>query len=72
MSEPIEIGKFGFGIKILRHSDGRIEYQTQSANKGVPIEILIMQMKSFLNNLEKDYFDNFNKNTSKFDKDNEE
>ncbi len=67
--ETNEIGKFGFGIKILRHSDVKIEYQTQSANQGVPIEIVIMQMKAFLNNLEKDYFSNFDKGTARFGKD---
>ena len=66
--EPREIGKFGFGIRIVRHPDGKIEYQTQSANQGVPIEIVIMQIKAFLNNLEKDYFNNFDKGTSKFGK----
>ena len=65
MPEPTEISKFGFGIKIVKHFDGKIEYQTQSANKRVPIEIIIMQMKAFLNNLEKNYFDNFNKRASK-------
>ncbi len=35
--EPIELGKFGFGIRIIRNQDGKIEYQTQSANRGVPI-----------------------------------
>ena len=30
--EPIELGRFGFGIRIIRNQDGKIEYQTQSAN----------------------------------------
>ncbi len=64
--EPNELGGFGFGIKILRYSDGHIEYQTQSANEGVPIEAVIMQMKAFLRNLEKDYFTTFDENLSKF------
>ena len=67
--EPKEIGKFGLGIKIIRHPDGRVEYQTQSANQSVPVEIVIMQIKAFLNNLEKDYFNNFDRSTSKFGKD---
>ena len=65
--EPIELGRFGFGIRIIRNQDGKIEYQTQSANWGVPIEIVIMQMKAFLNKLENEYFDNFDKNSSQFD-----
>jgi len=66
--EPEEIGRFAFGIKLLRYSDARTEWNLQSANEGVPIEIVIMQMKVFLRNLENDYFDNFDKNTAKFKK----
>ena len=64
--QPSEIGRFGFGIKLLRHADGRIEYETQSVNDGILIEMVIMQMKAFLNGLQKDYFDNFDKGSSKF------
>lgn len=64
-SVPIEISRFGFGIKLLRHQDGKTEFQTQSANEGVPIEIVIMQMRAFLNNLDREYFDNFDENTFK-------
>lgn len=60
-----EIGRFGFGIRIIRHEDGRVEYQTESANQGVPTEIIIMQIKAFLKNLEDEYFDSFNKNSFK-------
>jgi len=67
--DPKEIGKFGLGIRIMRYSDGRVEYQTQSANRGVPVEIVIMQIKAFLNSLEKGYFDSFDKGSAKFRKD---
>lgn len=66
--EPKEIGRFAFGIRLFRYSDGRTEWRLQSANEGVPNEIVIMQMKAFLRNLENDYFDNFDKNTAKFKK----
>ena len=58
--EPSEIGKFGFGLRILRKSDGSIMYQAQSANEKVPTEIVIMQLKAFLKKLEKNYFSKAN------------
>ena len=63
-NEANEIGRFVLGIRVFEHTDGRTEYQTQSVNQGVPVEIVIMQLKAFLKKLEKDYFDEFNKGTS--------
>ena len=64
--QPTEIARFGFGIKLLRYPDGKAEFETQSVNEGIPVEIVIMQMRAFLNSLEKDYFNKFDKGTSKF------
>ena len=58
-----EIGRFGIGIRVFRREDGSLEYQTQSVNQGVPIEIVIMQLKAIINKQEKDYFDEFNLGT---------
>lgn len=58
-----EIGRFGLGILVSRREDGSLEYQTQSVNQGVPIEIVIMQLKAFINKQEKDYFDEFDSGT---------
>ena len=58
--EPAEVGLFMVSIRTLQHRDGRIQYQTSMMNKRVPTEIIIMQLKAFLANVEKDYFDNFN------------
>ncbi len=54
--EPIEIGRFVFGIRILRYPDGSISYVTQSGNENVPIEVVIMQIKTFLKDSEESYF----------------
>ena len=51
---PTEIGRFGLGIRIIRHPDGKVEYQTQSANENVPVEIVLMQIRAFLRNIEKE------------------
>ena len=59
--EPIEIGRFVFGIKVLRNSDSSISYATQSGNENVPIEVVIMQLKTFIRDLEEDYFKKFTK-----------
>lgn len=59
--EPREIGRFAFWLRIFKHSDGNLEYKAQSVNDNMPIEIVIMQLKAFLNNLEKEYFNAFEK-----------
>lgn len=59
--EPREIGRFAFWLRTFKHTDGNLEYKIQSVNENIPIEIVIMQLKSFLNNLEKNYFDTFGK-----------
>lgn len=64
--EPTEIGRFAFGIRVLKHDDGRVELKTQSFNESIPQEMIIMQLKAFLRNLENDYFDNYDENTSRF------
>ncbi len=56
-----EIGAFGYGIKVLRHTDGQIEYQPHAIIKNVPIEIVIMQMEVFLENLKKEYHEKYGK-----------
>ena len=61
MEKPVAIGKFGLGLKVLKYPDGRTEYQIQKINKGIPIQIVIMQIKAFLKNLEKEYFEKFKK-----------
>lgn len=65
--EPKIIGRFAFGITLYEHSDGRIEYRTQSRNESIPLEIILMQLRAFLRNQENEYFDNYNKSISKFD-----
>ena len=44
-SEPDEVGRFVFGIRLYRYPDGTVEYRTQSRNQGTPIEIVLMQLK---------------------------
>ncbi len=61
MPSPNEIGAFAFGIRLIRQPDGSVKYQTDSVNKNVPVEIVIMQMKIFLNDLEKEYSDRYSK-----------
>lgn len=61
MPRPDEIGAFAFGIRLIRQPDGSIEYKTDSVNRNVPVEIVIMQMKVFLNDLEKEYSDRYSK-----------
>ncbi len=60
----IKLGSFGFGIFARMREDGKIEYDTQIVNSGIMVEIIVMQLRSFLNSLEKNYFDDFNKRIS--------
>jgi len=64
-SEPEEIGRFAFGIRLYRYSDGRVEYNTQSRNEGIPIEVVLMQLQAFLRNQENEYFDKYDSSLSK-------
>ncbi|MBI1972613.1 hypothetical protein HYS50_01255 [Candidatus Woesearchaeota archaeon] len=59
--ESTEIAKFIFGIEIIEYEDGRRENQTHIVNQNIPIELVIMQMRSYINSLETQYFDNFEK-----------
>ena len=65
--DPKVIGRFAFGITVYRYPDGRIEYRSQSRNQGVPIEIVLMQLKAFIRNQENEYFDNYDSSISKTD-----
>ena len=60
MPEQTELGRFALGIRVVANTDGKARYQLQSANHNVPVEIIVMQLKAFLNSLEKEYFDNLN------------
>lgn len=59
MEEIKEIGRFGFGIKLFLHPDGKLESRLQTANQGVPEEIIIMNLKEFLQRMEKDFSERF-------------
>lgn len=53
--EDEELGVFGYGIKVVRRPDGRIEYQPHTVIKSIPIEIVIMQLEVFLRDLKQQY-----------------
>lgn len=52
-----EVGSFGYGFKVIRHDDERIEFQPTVIIKNVPSEFIIMQMQVFLDDLKKEYHD---------------
>ena len=59
--DQAEISSFGIGVKVFQKPDGDIDYQHYIMNNETPPEIVIMQIKSILQQLEKEYFDRFNK-----------
>ena len=66
--EPAEIGSFAFAVRLLSYPDSRREYQTGFANNNVPVELVIMQLKSLLRNMKNEYFDDFDRRASEFKK----
>lgn len=68
---PLEENKeMGFGLRIngIKSPDGKIGWAFDSINRSVPIEVVAMQLKAFLRNIENDYFDGFDKYTAKIRK----
>ena len=59
------IGGFAFGINVIKHDDGSLSYYTKTENNKVPVELVILQMKSYLKDLEDKYFNDFKSNHSK-------
>ncbi len=57
MSETL--GKFGIGISLHKSSNTDVKAEFQSANQGVPDEIVIMNLRAFLQNLERSFLDKF-------------
>ena len=57
--ERREIGRFTFRLVVHKRADGSLEYETEKLNDNIPVEIVIMQLKAFLNGLEKEYFSSF-------------
>ena len=65
-SQPEVTGEFAVGIRLLRYPDGKMAWKIDSVNKGVPVEVIMIQLRAFLRNMENEYFDAFDKNFSKF------
>ncbi len=54
--EAQELAEFGFGIKLIRNTDEKLEFKMQSVNTCIIKEVVITQMKAFLKDLEINYF----------------
>ena len=50
---------FGFIIE-MKDNFSMIPERAKILNNGIPMELVIMQMRAFLDKAEKDYFDEFN------------
>ena len=57
--EEKEIGRFGLGIKVMINNKGVITPKFGSMDINIPKEVLIIQLKSFLNILEENYKQDF-------------
>lgn len=64
--EKNNIGEFGFVIITKKNDQGNLHFQTRIINKKVPLELIVMQMKAFLKQVEKDYFNSFNQTATFF------
>ena len=63
--DAAEIGSFVLGIRLLRYSDGKMEWQTHSVRKDLLIEIVITRLRAFLRNMEEGYFEAYDTEVSK-------
>ena len=61
--------EFAVGIRLFHYPDGKQEWKVESVNEGVPAEIVLVQLRAFLRNMENEYFDAFDKNFSNFEGD---
>ena len=67
-SEPKPVANFALGLRLLQFPNGKTAINLETLNNGVPIEMIIMQLRAFLRRMEKDYFNNIDKSTTKFSK----
>ena len=67
--ERNNIGEFGFVIVTKQNALGNMNYETRIINKKVPRELIIIQMRAFLKQLEDEYFDKFNETATFFRED---
>ena len=50
-----QVGSFVLGIHVLEQPDGTLFPVRQHVNQGVPIEVIYLQLVSFLREVEADY-----------------
>ena len=61
-----EHGEFFLSIRYMQDSDGVFDYSTGSENQGVPTELVLMQLRAYIKNMEREYFKDFDSKVSKF------
>ena len=57
------IGNFTLGIQLEMKDNGDLKCNTSWLNNNVPIEMIAMQIKAFLEQTKNEYFLNFDKET---------
>ena len=60
------IGKFNLNIYLFKDKNGYIDWDSNFFNNEVPRELIIMQMKALLNNLQNQYFNDFDRQHPQF------
>lgn len=64
--EDEDIARFAVGVRVYKKPSGEVYYRLDWGNEGVPIEVVIAQLRVFLRLQEDRYFDNFKNNYSEF------
>jgi hypothetical protein len=59
------VGMFALGLRAFQLPNGQINWQLQSKIEGLPIEIILTQVRAWLRSMENDYFNNFDKTLQK-------
>ena len=65
--EPDEkmVGVFALGLRAFQQPSGQIVWRLDSRNQGIPMEIILTQIRAWLKSMENDYFNNFDKSLQK-------
>ncbi len=68
MNELNEVGHFVINMKAFIRENGSLSYSFEFGNENIPLEIVLMHIRAFLGNQEREYFADFDGRIAKFSK----
>ncbi|MBI4174781.1 MAG: hypothetical protein HY517_03985 [Candidatus Aenigmarchaeota archaeon] len=58
-----ETERFALGLTALRREDGGFDCAMQTVNQGIPVEIVVMQLRALIKQWEREYQSSFQAGT---------